>query len=208
MIQVKKAEYALEKLKYQGDYLQNFYSTRSQLAQSQLSNNQNIDSNYYNRYQDVIEQQNWEKQQAEAIRQYNETMAYNKAKDRQEQANWERNFAYQQQQDALAQSNWEREFEWSKKATSSGGGSSRSGSSRRKSSGSKKGSSSGNGTLTSKAKKKTQVRTYVSGNKLMAEYSDGSKEQIGSYQKPKSESKAKKAVKKIGKVIKKAIGKK
>ncbi len=57
-----------------------------------------IDEMYHNRYQDVLSQINTENALAEEIRQYNETMAYQKAKDKQEQENWQNEYNLSVQQ--------------------------------------------------------------------------------------------------------------
>lgn len=101
---VQKAQNALTKLQLQLEYSQNFYNNKSTITQNQLSNNQNIDSDYYNRYQTEYNNIQAEKQRQEAIRQweaelaeqqrqYNETLAYQKAQAAQEQANWEKEYA-------------------------------------------------------------------------------------------------------------------
>ena len=51
------------------------FNTSSQLKQNQLSNNQSLESEYNNRYDTVWNQINTEKQQAEAIRQYEQNYA-------------------------------------------------------------------------------------------------------------------------------------
>lgn len=101
---VQKAQNALTKLQLQLEYSNNFYNNKSTITQNQLSNNQNIDSDYYNRYQTEYNNIQAEKQRQEAIRQweaelaeqqrqYNETLAYQKAQAAQEQANWEKEYA-------------------------------------------------------------------------------------------------------------------
>lgn len=89
---VQKAQNALSKLQMQSDFLNTFYSNKSTLSQNQLSNNQTLDSDYYGRYQDVISQINYEKEQEEAIREFNEQMAYQREQAAQEQANWEKEY--------------------------------------------------------------------------------------------------------------------
>ena len=58
----------------------------------------NINNNYYDRYKDVENQINYENEQAEAIRQYNEQIARQKELDRIAQEQWEKEYAFQQQQ--------------------------------------------------------------------------------------------------------------
>lgn len=100
---------------------------------------------YHNQWQDVLKQINTENSLAESVRQYNETMAFNKQKEANDKA-------YQEAALAL-----EREkFSWQKaQAASSGGGSTikkSSGGSSKKSSSSSKKSSSGSSKSISKPK--------------------------------------------------------
>ena len=103
---VQKAQNALEKLQMQIDFADSFYSNKMNIGQDQLNNNQNLNSEYYDRYQDVINQINYEREQEETRKQYEEQ------------------FAYQKQMDALEQSNWEREYALANASKSSGGSSS------------------------------------------------------------------------------------
>ena len=119
---VEKAQNALTKLQMQLEASQNFYSNKSTISQNQLSNNQALDSEYYNRYQTEYNNIQAEKEREEAIRQFNEQLAFQ-----------QQQFEYQKQQDALAQQNWEREYALSRSSSggsslSSGSGSSLSGS--------------------------------------------------------------------------------
>lgn len=81
--------------------LEGFNYTTEQ-ENNRLNWNYTINDTYYNRYQDVEDQINYENQQAEAIRQWNEQMAYQKEQQRLEQQRWEREMAYQREQDAIA----------------------------------------------------------------------------------------------------------
>ena len=96
---VQKAQNALTKLQMQLEYAQNYYSNKSTISQNQLSNNQALDSEYYNRYQTEYNNIQAEIEREEAIRQFNEQLALQ-----------QQQFEYQKQQDALAQANWEREY--------------------------------------------------------------------------------------------------
>lgn len=96
---VQKAQNALAKLEMILGYQQNFYDTKNQIAQSQLSNNQALDESYYGRYMDMINQINTEKQREEAIRQF------------------EAQLAYQKERDKVADAQWEKQYELSKKET-------------------------------------------------------------------------------------------
>lgn len=101
---VQKAQNALNALKMNLEFAETFYTNKSNTMQNQLSNNQNIDNNYYNRYQteygniqnekERAEQiRQWEAELAEKQRQYNETLAFQKQQAEQEQANWEKQYA-------------------------------------------------------------------------------------------------------------------
>ena len=110
---VQKAQNALTKLQMQLEASQNFYSNKSTISQNQLSNNQALDSEYYNRYQTEYNNIQAEREREEAIRQYEEQLAFQREQ-----------FEYQKQQDALAQQNWEREYELSRSAARSSSSSS------------------------------------------------------------------------------------
>lgn len=90
---VQKAENALERLKQSLAYTENFYNNKSTIAQSQLTNNQNLNSDYNNRYQTEYQNIQNEKARAEAIRQWNEDMEFQKKQAAQEQSNWEKQYA-------------------------------------------------------------------------------------------------------------------
>lgn len=96
---VQKAQNALTKLQMQLEYAQNYHSNKSTISQNQLSNNQALDSDYFNRYQTEYNNIQAEKEREEAIRQFNEQLALQ-----------QQQFEYQKQQDALAQQNWEKEY--------------------------------------------------------------------------------------------------
>ena len=75
---VQKAQNALTKLQMQLEASQNFYSNKATISQNQLSNNQALDSEYYNRYQTEYNNIQAEKEREEAIRQFNEQLALQK----------------------------------------------------------------------------------------------------------------------------------
>jgi len=118
---VQKAQNALNKLQMQLQYAESFYNNKNTITQNQLSNNQSLDSEYYNRYQNEYANIQEEKAREEAIRQWEAEMA-------EQQRQYNESLAYQKEQDALAQQNWEKEYALSKKTvnynTSSGGNSS------------------------------------------------------------------------------------
>lgn len=101
---VQKAQNALEKLKMQLQYAESYNNKNSELKQNQYSNNLNVDNNYYNRYQDTINQINYENEQAEKRRQYEEQFAYQKEQDKLAQQNWEKEYALSQQSAARSSS--------------------------------------------------------------------------------------------------------
>lgn len=72
--------------------LQGFQYKNTLLLQKLDAVNQTKDR-YYNRYQDVLKQINTENALAEQVRQYNESLAFQKQQAAQEQSNWERQFA-------------------------------------------------------------------------------------------------------------------
>jgi hypothetical protein len=101
---VQKAQNALAKLEMILGFQQNFYDSKNQIAQSQLSNNQALDESYHGRYMDMINQINAEKELAEKIRQY------------------EQNLAYQKERDKIADEQWQKEYNLAKKSASRSSG--------------------------------------------------------------------------------------
>lgn len=95
-----KSQYALEALQQQLDAALQEFNTSSQLKQNQLSNSQALDSEYNTRYDTVWNQINTEKQQQEAIRQYNQNYALQ-----------QQQLEEQKRQAAIAQANWEKEYQ-------------------------------------------------------------------------------------------------
>ena len=93
---VTKAQTALSKLQMQLEYQQNYMNNKSTIAQNQLSNNQNLDSEYYNRYQTEYANIQNEKAQAEAIRQWETELA-------EQQRQYNESLAFQKEQ-------WEKEY--------------------------------------------------------------------------------------------------
>lgn len=100
---VQKAQNALAKLEMILGFQQNFYDSKNQIAQSQLSNNQALDESYHGRYMDMVNQINTEKQREEAIRQFEAQMAYQKERDK------------------IADAQWEKQYKLAKRSASSGG---------------------------------------------------------------------------------------
>ena len=98
---VQKAQNALTRLQAELQANESYYNTKSSLTQNLLSNKLNINSQYDNQYNNVYNQVLNEQKEAEAIRQYNEKMAY------------------QKQRDAIADAQWQKEYELSKKKVNS-----------------------------------------------------------------------------------------
>ena len=96
------AENALTALKQKLDIALEGFNYKDTQTQNKLNWQNTLNNTYYNRYKDVESQINYENEQAEAIRQFNEQMAYKKEQDRIAQQNWEREFALQQAQAAAA----------------------------------------------------------------------------------------------------------
>ena len=72
------AEIAYNALQQQLELSLQGFQYKNQLIEQQLAKKMEVDSEYYNRYQDVLQQMNTENALAEEIRQYNESMAFQK----------------------------------------------------------------------------------------------------------------------------------
>ena len=92
------AENALTALKQKLDIALEGFNYKDTQTQNKLNWQNTLNNTYYNRYKDVESQINYENEQAEAIRQYEEQMAYKKEQDRIAQQNWEKEYALQQAQ--------------------------------------------------------------------------------------------------------------
>ena len=118
------------------------FQYKNTLVLEKASKKAEIDDRYYNRYQNVLSQINYENSQAEQIRQYNETLAEQKRQHNE-------NLAFSKEQ-----------FEWQKKnssvSRSSSGGGSRGGSG----GGSGSGSGSGSGYTINKQTSNTNSSSY------------------------------------------------
>ena len=101
---VTKAENALTALQQKLQISLEAFNYKDTATQNKLNWQQQINSDYYNRYQNVLDQINYENEQAEAIRQYNEQMALQREQ-----------LEYQKEQDRIAQQQWEREYALAKK---------------------------------------------------------------------------------------------
>ena len=98
------AEIAFQSLQTQLQYALEGFQYKNELLQTKLQTQIQLDSEYNNRYQQVLSQINTENSLAEQIRQYNESMAY------------------QKQRDAIADSQWQQQFNLSKQSSSGGSG--------------------------------------------------------------------------------------
>ena len=107
---VTKAENALTALEQKLNISLEAFNYKDTATQNKLNWQQQINSDYYNRYQNVLNQINYENEQAEAIRQYNEQMKF-----QQEQ------LEYQKEQDRIAQQQWEKEYALAQSQANSGG---------------------------------------------------------------------------------------
>jgi len=92
------AELALQQMQQKLEIALEGFNYKDTQTQNKLNWEYNINNTYYDRYKDVESQINYENEQAEAIRQYNEQMAYQKEQAALEQQRWEREYALQQQQ--------------------------------------------------------------------------------------------------------------
>lgn len=86
------AEIAFNSLKTQLEYSLQGFQYKNQLLQTKLDTQIKLDSEYNNRYQQVLSQINTENALAEQIRQYNESLAFQKQQAAQEQANWQKQY--------------------------------------------------------------------------------------------------------------------
>lgn len=129
---VAKAQNALEKLKLQLQYSESYYTKKGDTMQNQFASNQNIDTNYYNRYQTEYQNIQNEKARQEAIRQWEAEMA-------EKQRQYDANMAYQKERDRVADAQWEKEYALSKANAAAKRSSGSSGSSYSLSSGNSKG---------------------------------------------------------------------
>lgn len=98
------AENALTALQQKLSIALEGFGYKSEQENNRMNWNYNINNTYYDRYKNVESQINYENEQAEKIRQFNEQMAYQKEQQRLEQQRWEQELAYQKQQDAIANS--------------------------------------------------------------------------------------------------------
>lgn len=91
-----KAALALEMFKQEQQEALRSFNYVSDTQQNRLSNNQNLDSDYNNRYNTLYSQIQEEKARQEAIRQWEAEMQFQREQAAQAQANWEREYALSQ----------------------------------------------------------------------------------------------------------------
>lgn len=119
------AEIAYKALQTQLEYALEGFQYKNTLLQTKLDTQIKLDSEYHNRYQDVLQQINTENALAEQIRQFNEQQALQKQKMQEEIRQYNETMAYQKSRDAVEDAQWEKQYALSKaSASSSGGGSS------------------------------------------------------------------------------------
>lgn len=101
------AENALVALQQKMQIALEGFNYKDTATQNKLNWEYNINNNYYDRYKDVENQINYENEQAEAIRQYQEQMEFQRQQAALEQQRWEQELAYQREQDAIRnEQNW------------------------------------------------------------------------------------------------------
>ncbi len=86
------AEIAFKSLQTELEYALQGFQYKNNLLQTKLNTQIQLDSEYNNRYQQVLSQINTENSLAEQIRQYNESMAYQKQRDAIEDAQWQKQY--------------------------------------------------------------------------------------------------------------------
>lgn len=86
------AEIAFNALQTQLQYSLEGFQYKNNLLQTKLNTQIQLDSEYNNRYQQVLSQINTENSLAEQIRQYNESLAYQKQRDAIEDAQWQKQY--------------------------------------------------------------------------------------------------------------------
>lgn len=86
------AEIAFNSLKTQLEYALQGFQYKNELLQTKLNTSIQLDSEYNNRYQQVLSQINTENSLAEQIRQFNANLSFQKQQAAQQQANWEKQY--------------------------------------------------------------------------------------------------------------------
>lgn len=106
----QKAALALELLQSKLQNELTAFQTSSGLQQNKLSSQQATDQTYYGRYQDVIAQQNYEKEQAAALQQYEQQLAYQKERDLISDRQYEQQLAQAKAEAATSAAQWQAEY--------------------------------------------------------------------------------------------------
>ncbi|MDV3426956.1 MAG: hypothetical protein LIR50_07185 [Bacillota bacterium] len=91
------AQNALNRLQLELEYATNYYSGRKDLTLGQMNYNQGLNDTYFNRYQTEYGNIQKEREAEEAIRQYNEKMAYQRERDKVADQQWAKEYALAQQ---------------------------------------------------------------------------------------------------------------
>lgn len=91
------AEIAYQALQTQLQLSLEGFQYKNNLLLQQLQAQRDIDNSYYQRWQNVLQQINTENSLKEQVRQYNESLAFQREEAAREQSNWERQFALSQQ---------------------------------------------------------------------------------------------------------------
>lgn len=86
------AEIAFQALQTQLEYSLQGFQYKNELLQTKLNTQIQLDSEYNNRYQQVLSQINTENSLAEQIRQFNAQMSYQKQRDAIEDAQWQKQY--------------------------------------------------------------------------------------------------------------------
>ena len=108
---VTKAENALTALEQKLNISLEGFNYKDTATQNKLNWQYQINNTYDNRYQNVLDQINYENEVAEQIRQYNEQMKLQKEQ-----------LEYQKEQDRIAQQQWEKEYALAKQQTNNNNG--------------------------------------------------------------------------------------
>lgn len=88
----EKVRLALEVLKGKLANEANYLNVSTSLKESLLSRQDNIDSTFYGRIQDILDQQRYEQEREEEARRYEEQLAYQKDRDRIADSQWQKQY--------------------------------------------------------------------------------------------------------------------
>lgn len=76
------AQFGFDVLKQRLEAQLKEFQYNSDLTLNKLTTSQDLTNDYYSRYMDIVNQINWEKEQAESKRQFNEELKYQKSQDK------------------------------------------------------------------------------------------------------------------------------